>query len=365
MTDEAEDGGPGRKPAKAAKKLPVKQTAARKAAAKRVVPRKAAAPAAGPKRAQTAKAPVKGTALKKAPVKKVVVKEAPAQKAAAPTAAAPKRAPAAKKATEPERAPAARTLAAPATTPPPPPPPLPPPVPDPPPQQWPAPQWPPPAWPPPPPNARPREGLATGALVTGIVSIPLVITVFGSGLVGLVAIVLAVAALSRIRANPERSGRGLAIAGLVTGVVGVGLTVLVLALPDDGDDNDLGTVSYLDLEPGDCYEREFPLFAGVTLEDCALPHDREVVGAVEHPDPVDAPFPGRQALERKALELCGPVYDAYLGPGADRALFVQQNLQPTRGAWREGNRTIVCSVERADRRPLVGSVKDGGGVLNR
>ena len=36
-----------------------------------------------------------------------------------------------------------------------------------------------------------------------------------------------------------------------------------------------------------------------------------------------------------------------------------------RGAWRDGGRRIVCSVERWDGRPLIGSVKDGGGPLNR
>ena len=201
------------------------------------------------------------------------------------------------------------------------------------------------------------------ALPTGIVSIPLVITILGSGLAGLAAIVLGVAALSRIRADPDRSGRGLAIGGIVTGAVGVVLTVLVLVFPGEEDYNELDSVSYRSLRTGDCYERDVSLL-GVTLEDCELGHDREVVGVVDHPAPPGAPFPGREELGRQADDLCGPVYDDYLGPDADHELFVQQNLQPSPGSWGDGSRRIVCSVERGDKRPLIGSVKDGGGVFN-
>ena len=201
------------------------------------------------------------------------------------------------------------------------------------------------------------------ALPTGIVSIPLVITVFGSGLAGLAAVVLGVAALSRIRGDANRGGRGLAIGGIVTGAVGVVLTALVLLFPGEADDNELDTVSYRSLRVGDCYERDVSLL-GVTLEDCEFGHDREVVGIVDHPAPPDAPFPGREELDRQAKELCGPLYGEYLGPDANHTLFVQQNLQPTPRSWRDGSRRIVCSVERLDKRPLVGSVKDGGGEFN-
>jgi hypothetical protein len=196
--------------------------------------------------------------------------------------------------------------------------------------------------------------------VTGIVSIPLVITILGSGLAGLAGVVLGIAALDRIRGHPERTGRGMAISGIATGAVGIALTVLVIALPGDEEDyNELDTVSYQNLRTGDCYERDVSGF-GVTLEDCTAGHDREVVGIVDHSAPPRAPFPGREELEAQAADLCRPIYDRYLGPG-DRSMLVPRNLQPSRRAWRDGERRIVCSVERVDGEPLIGSVKDGGG----
>ena len=199
------------------------------------------------------------------------------------------------------------------------------------------------------------------ALVVGIVSIPLVITVLGSGLAGLAGVVLGITALHRIRGHPERTGRGMAISGIATGAVGIALTVLVIALPGDDDDyNGLDTVSYRNLRTGDCYERGVAGL-GVMLEDCAFGHDREVVGIVDHSAPPRTPFPGREALEAQAMDLCRPIYEQYLGPGADRSLLVPKNLQPSRRVWRDGERRIVCSVERVDGEPLIGSVKDGGG----
>lgn len=201
------------------------------------------------------------------------------------------------------------------------------------------------------------------AMVTGIASIPMLITVVGGGVVGLVAVVLGVVALGRVRRDPGRSGRGMAISGIVTGAVGIVLTILVvIALAGSEDDyEELDTVSYQNLRTGDCYERDSYVLGEVALEDCTLAHDREVVGIVDHKAPPRTPYPGREALETQAADLCRPISDTYLGLTADKSLFRQRNLQPSRRAWREGERRIVCSVERVDGEPMFGSVKDGGG----
>jgi Co/Zn/Cd efflux system component len=68
------------------------------------------------------------------------------------------------------------------------------------------------------------SGLAVASLVCGI----LAFFVFGIVL-GILAIIFGGVALSKIRKNPEVSGRGMAIAGLVLGIVATVVTALYLA----------------------------------------------------------------------------------------------------------------------------------------
>jgi hypothetical protein len=73
----------------------------------------------------------------------------------------------------------------------------------------------------------PSTGLATTALVLGIVSLPLLIF-FGLGaLLGIAAIVVGIIALGRAKRG-EAAGRGLAIGGIATGAVSVVLGVLIV-----------------------------------------------------------------------------------------------------------------------------------------
>ncbi|PRY38339.1 uncharacterized protein DUF4190 [Spirosoma oryzae] len=68
------------------------------------------------------------------------------------------------------------------------------------------------------------SGLAIASLVCGI----LAFFVFGIVL-GILAIIFGGVALSKIRKNPEVSGRGMAVAGLVLGIVATVVTVIYLA----------------------------------------------------------------------------------------------------------------------------------------
>jgi uncharacterized membrane protein len=73
----------------------------------------------------------------------------------------------------------------------------------------------------------PSNGMAIGALVTGILSLPLVF-LFGLGvLLGIVAVILGVIAVRRANRG-EGSGRGMAIGGIVTGAISVVLGILGL-----------------------------------------------------------------------------------------------------------------------------------------
>jgi hypothetical protein len=72
----------------------------------------------------------------------------------------------------------------------------------------------------------PPSGMATASLVTGVLSLPLLIF-FGLGAIaGIVAVVLGIVAVRRV-GRGQASGRGLAIGGIVTGAISVLLGVLI------------------------------------------------------------------------------------------------------------------------------------------
>ena len=68
------------------------------------------------------------------------------------------------------------------------------------------------------------SGLAIGALIAGVLALVSFWTVFGGILLGVVAIVLGLVALSRVRKGLA-GGRGMAIAGIVTGALGLVLGI--------------------------------------------------------------------------------------------------------------------------------------------
>lgn len=72
-------------------------------------------------------------------------------------------------------------------------------------------------------------GMATAALVLGILAIVTSFTVIGGVLLGVLAIIFGIIAARRARQGLAL-GRGRAIAGVVTGVIGVLLSVLLIAV---------------------------------------------------------------------------------------------------------------------------------------
>lgn len=68
------------------------------------------------------------------------------------------------------------------------------------------------------------DGLAIGALVTGI----LAIVCFGP--IGLVGLGLGYASLNRMKSDPALGGRAMALAGMICGGIGIGFFVLFLAI---------------------------------------------------------------------------------------------------------------------------------------
>lgn len=74
------------------------------------------------------------------------------------------------------------------------------------------------------------NGMATAALVLGIVSIVFCWVVWLGAIAGILAIVLAIVAKNKIKQDPNMGGKGAANGGLITGIIGLIITVIIIIL---------------------------------------------------------------------------------------------------------------------------------------
>jgi len=80
-------------------------------------------------------------------------------------------------------------------------------------------------------GATKKNGMATAAMVLGIISLALFWTVWLGLIVGVVAIILAVVAKNQIKADPSMAGSaGQAKGGLIMGIIGVALAIVMVIL---------------------------------------------------------------------------------------------------------------------------------------
>ena len=77
--------------------------------------------------------------------------------------------------------------------------------------------------------AAPRNGLATGAIIASVLSLPAAFTVFGGFILAIAGIILGVMGYNRARRG-EATNPGVAIASIVLGVLGIILSAALIAL---------------------------------------------------------------------------------------------------------------------------------------
>jgi hypothetical protein len=225
----------------------------------------------------------------------------------------------------------------------------------------------PPPGPPPPPSPfappfrvpvdrrpRPSPGMATAALVCGIVGLFAFFVVAPS----IVALVLGLVAWSRARAAPGiGDGRGQALAGWILGLVGVaGFVAFVIgAIVTSDEDDELTTIN--DVRVGQCVDVELDAgeLASVQHRDCDQPHDAEV-NLVRRIDGIDE-FPGQGDLDRRGRTACvGSALDRYVGERSADGTLSPLYVVPSEETWQLGDRTIVCLITRVDDHQLTSSV---------
>ena len=202
------------------------------------------------------------------------------------------------------------------------------------------------------------NGLAVGALVTGLMGL------------GPVPIGLGVGALVTLRRSGE-GGKGMAIAGIVLGAVSLlffgGLALLgVLSADDDpyaapdvpaasadpaqgaADPVDIG-----DLTEGACYDDGEEDFEAIE-QPCTSAHDGEVFSTLVLP-PRD--FPGDRAVQDEAQDSCDREFAKYVGIDVHSSRLETDVLYPDRTMWEDGYRDVMCLAYGPDGDQLTGTVK--------
>lgn len=118
----------------------------------------------------------------------------------------------------------------------------------------------------------------------------------------------------------------------------LGLLAVATATGCGGDD-DVTAV-----EQGDCLNaaalEENAAVSDVTVIDCADLHDAEVFAELTLDD---QEFPGEAALQTRALELCRPLFEEFVGLPYDESELYYSALTPTQEGWEQArDRKALC-----------------------
>ena len=107
-----------------------------------------------------------------------------------------------------------------------------------------------------------------------------------------------------------------------------------------------------DVEIGQCFmairdvDDESVLAASIV--DCAEPHDSELFALELLEGAPDAPYPGDQALDDPAIELCDAAFEAYVGVDYQDSVYEYSYFTPSEATWAIGDREVICVIEHAD-----------------
>ncbi len=202
--------------------------------------------------------------------------------------------------------------------------------------------------------------MATAALVCGIAGLLLFVLVVPS----IVALVLGLIAWRRGRAAPgPGDATGRALAGWVLGLIGVAsfVALIVGAIVSDGFDD--GDVAVADLRVGQCIDLDVSAQEVTTVpaRDCDEPHDAEVFLVDDLAGSATAAYPGDEAMERRATELCtGAAFERYVGTPLIRSSLMVRFGRPSERSWEAGDRGVVCAAMRDDGGRLSETVEGSG-----
>ncbi len=169
-----------------------------------------------------------------------------------------------------------------------------------------------------------------------------------------IAVVLGIVALRKMKKTTVRKGRGLAIAGVIIGVMvavgGLAFDVMVGSLFSTG-------TSYRDLKVGDCLDDPGGRVFRVTRHSCSGSHERQVFATFDDPASSSAPFPGTTPLRTLAEGECVSRFARIASSVPNRSALRVFFLVPIESSWKnDDNRRVVCMVGNRDGSLLTGSL---------
>lgn len=115
-----------------------------------------------------------------------------------------------------------------------------------------------------------------------------------------------------------------------------------------------------ELAVGDCFDDgdlalgELEEVDEVPLVECSERHDNEVYAVVTVDGDV---FPGEQAIQAQADEVCLDAFDPFVGLDYESSALDFGWLVPTADSWDMGDRVVACFVYRLDLEKVSGTLE--------
>jgi hypothetical protein len=222
----------------------------------------------------------------------------------------------------------------------------------------------------------PRNGPGIAALILGIIGvltgvIPVLFWV--AGILAVIALVLGFVGYGRAQRGEATNGT-MALSGIITGVIAMFLSVVGLLIltgvfaesseepsaqtedsaaptietsaptepesaPTEGENIYTGG-----LEVGDCLaESSGAETFTVETVPCSEPHSHEVFASVNLPEG-DGEFPGYQAIDAQAEELCIVQFEGFIGLPFEHSELEIRFMTPSEEGWLGGERLVYCAV---------------------
>jgi hypothetical protein len=223
-------------------------------------------------------------------------------------------------------------------------------------------------------NAAPRNGLGIAALILGIIGVlsGFVRFYWVAGVLGIIGLILGLIGYGRFQRSEATNG-ATALWGIITGAVAVvfsfvGVIFLTPGSADPSDEPSAAAgdtaspagetsapaqaeetapteseeVNVYDLAVGDCVAAVTDGFTVQTVP-CPEPHSEEVFATAILPDG-DGDFPGYEAIDAQAEEMCTAEFEGFVGlPYEDSTLHVNL-VTPSEERWDAGDRVVLCMI---------------------
>ena len=224
----------------------------------------------------------------------------------------------------------------------------------------------------------PRNGLGIAAVILGIIGVlsGFVRFYWVGGVLGIIGLIVGFIGYGRFQRSEATNG-ATALWGIVTSAVAVvfsfvGVVFLTGGSADLSDEPSVDPgdtaspagetsapaqaeetapteseeVNVYDLEVGDCVAAVTDGFT-VQTGPCSEPHTEEVFAAVNLPDG-DGNFPGYEAIDAQAEELCTAEFEGFVGLPYEESVLRTNLVIPSEERWRDGDRVVLCTIYDPD-----------------